>query len=199
MIRRVPTVLVTVGLVGALTAWLGRFEASLPSAVSGGQATVPVWRLFALVAATMPIVAMHSRLADLELVATRRLRHQQRLYLVGMGTGCALLHIGIAAVTLPVPVLLILARSWPAWFGLALLAGSVAGWRLSWVLPVATAGALVYWGYRGDGRYAWWEFSARPHDDVPSLVLSLTLLVVGLTAYAATPWRRRRWQLGRRR
>ncbi|GGM32395.1 hypothetical protein GCM10012279_59180 [Micromonospora yangpuensis] len=91
-------------------------------------------------------------------------------------------------------VLAVIARSWLAWLGLALLAGAILGWRLAWTLPAATAVVLWYWGYSGNQEYRWWEFSARPHDDLPSFLLSVALLAVGLTAYAATPWRLRRWK-----
>jgi hypothetical protein len=89
--------------------------------------------------------------------------------------------------------LAVLARAWLAWFGLALLAGALLGWRLAWALPSGAAVVLWYWGLQGNDQYRWWEFSSRPYDDVPSLLLSVALLAIGVTAYIATPWRRRRW------
>ncbi len=183
-------------IIGVLTAWLGTSLAPVPTAVDAGQATVPVWRLLALGAAVLPVLALHSQLADLEVVATRRLRRLQRGYLAGMGSTCALIYLGLSATTLPVTALAVAARAWIAWFGLALLSGAVLGWRLAWVLPAIAAVIVIYWGYMGDG-YAWWEFSARPHDDLLSLILSVGLLAVGVAAYSATPWRRRRWSPSR--
>jgi hypothetical protein len=132
---------------------------------------------------------MRSHLADLEQPLTRRLRRFQRGYLIVTAVGSALLYLGIAAVTLPLPLLITGARSWAAWYGLALLAGVVLEWRLAWTLPALTAVILWYWGY-ADGHFAWWEFSARAPGDLRTLALSAALLGVGLAAYWLTPWRR---------
>lgn len=188
--RRAWTVLVAVVLLGALTAWFGAQTAMVPAAVEGGLAAIPLWRLLAMGAAVLPVLALHSRLADLEVVATQRLRRHQRTYLCAMSLGCATIYLGISATTLHPLVLVIMGRSWLAWWGVALVAGALLGWRLAWTLPAVMSVGFAYWGYH-DG-YRWWEFSARPHDDLPSLALSVGLLAAGLAAYAATPWRRRR-------
>ena len=96
--RRATSVLSATVITGALTAWLGLYQASLPAAFQTGRSTIPIWRLLALGAAVVPVVALHSRLADLELVATRRFRHYQRIYLGGMSLGCAAIHLGISAI-----------------------------------------------------------------------------------------------------
>lgn len=190
-VRPARTTLTVTVVLGALAAWIGSVEAPLPAAVNQGQATVPLWRMIAMGAAVLPVLALTSPLAGLELAATQRLRTMQRLYLAGLSTSCAAIYLASCAIVLSPAVVGIIARSWIAWFGLALTAGAVLGWRLSWTLPSAVAIVLWYWGYHEDQRYQWWEFSARPHDDLPSLLLSVTLLVAGLAAYAATPWRRR--------
>ncbi|MFV2097707.1 hypothetical protein ACFHW1_19865 [Micromonospora sp. LOL_014] len=84
-----------------------------------------------------------------------------------------------------------IARSWLAWTGLALLSGMWLGWRLAWTGPALVAVILFYWGTSRQGEYFWWEFTARPGDDLASLLLSAAILAIGLGAYAATPWRRR--------
>lgn len=192
-----------VSLAGALAtavvvAMLGTFEAPLPAAVEEGQARIPIWRLLTMAVAVLPVLALHSPLAELEAVATRRFRHGQRIYLAATVLGSALVFLGGAAIALHPLVLLIIARSWLAWFGLALIAGVLLGWRLAWTLPVLVAVILFYWGFAA-GEYRWWEFSARPPDDVASLLLSLALLCAGLIAYRATPWRRRTWRRWRGR
>ncbi|MFC4105208.1 hypothetical protein [Micromonospora zhanjiangensis] len=180
-------------LLGVLVAWFGLVRTPIPTAVEEGKATIPLWRMTAMGAASLPVLALSSPLADLELVATRRLRSMQRRYLAGLSGVCAVTYLALCAIVLHPSVVVIIARSWVAWFGLALVAGAALGWRLAWALPSAVAVVLWYWGYSGHERYQWWEFSARPHDDLPSLVLSIALLAAGLTAYAATPWRRRFW------
>jgi hypothetical protein len=197
-VRRAWFVLAAAVVLAALTLWRGASTAPVPTAVEMGRATIPVWRLLAMGAAVLPVLALHSRLADQEAVATRRLRRFQRLYLGGMSLACLMIYLGISAIALHPYVLMIMARSWLAWLGLALVAGAVLGWQLAWTLPAFTAAVLTYWGYRRGGGYEWWEFSARPHDDLPSLLVSLALFATGLVAYWLTPWRRRRLAYWRR-
>ncbi|QOC94174.1 hypothetical protein [Micromonospora craniellae] len=192
-VRPARTVLAVTVLLGALTAWFGLVQTTIPMAVQEGKPTIPLWRMIAMGAAVLPVLALTSPLADLEQVTTQRLRSMQRRYLAGLSVGCAAIYLFICSIMLHPAVLTITARSWIAWFGLALIAGAILGWRLAWTLPSGTALVLWYWGYSGNQHYQWWEFSARPHDDLPSLVLSVALLAAGLAAYAATPWRRRRW------
>ncbi|MFY1637734.1 hypothetical protein ACN27F_31435 [Solwaraspora sp. WMMB335] len=191
-VRPAGAILAGVVLLGALAAWFGMVRTPLPQAAGQDSAIIPLWRLLAMGAAVLPVIGLTSPLAGLELMATRRLRSMQRRYLAGLGIGSAVIFLGISAFVMPPSVIAIMARGWVDWFGLALLAGAVLGWRLAWTLPSVVAVVLWYWGYGGNQQYRWWEFSARPYDDVPSLVLSAALLAVGLAAYAATPWRRRR-------
>ncbi|MFC4149038.1 hypothetical protein ACFO0M_22520 [Micromonospora mangrovi] len=197
-VRPARTMLAVTVLLGALTAWLGLVETPVPTAVEAGSASIPLWRMLTMGVAVLPVLGMHSPLATLELVATRRLRSMQRIYLAGLGVGSAVIYLGICAFVMQREIVEIMARSWIAWFGLALLAGAVLGWRLAWTLPATVAVVLSYWGYTGGQQYRWWEFTARPADDLPSLLLSAALLALGLIAYAATPWRRRRWTRWRR-
>lgn len=195
-VRPVRTVLAVTVLLGALTAWFGLIETPIPTAVDEGKAKIPLWRMLTMGVAVMPVLSLHSPLASLEMVATRRLRSMQRLYLAGLGIGSAGSFLGICTFVMQPEIIGVIARSWIAWFGLALTAGVTMGWRLAWTLPSLVAIVLFYWGYTGNQQYQWWEFSARPHDDLPSLILSATLLAIGLIAYAATPWRLRRWRHG---
>jgi hypothetical protein len=188
--RARPVFVAMIGL-GTLAALLGTYETTLP-ALSAARAVIPMWRLLAMGAAVLPVISLHSRLADLEVVTTRNLRRLERWFLLGASIGGAAIYLGLASLTLPAYVLAIIARSWLAWLGLALIAGAALGWRLAWTLPTAVAMVLWFWGLKTDGTYRWWEFSARPYSDGPSLGLSVFLLALGLVAYWATPWRRRR-------
>jgi hypothetical protein len=196
-VRRARSALAATILCGALSSWLGLYNTSLPT-VDNARTIIPLWRLLALAAAVPPIVSLHSQLADLEVVSSRVLRLYQRTYLAGMSFTCALIYLGISALTLPPEILVVIARSLLAWSGLALVAGVLLGWRLAWTLPITVAVVLWYWGYAGNDHYRWWEFSARPYTDVPSLIVSLALLAVGMVAYWATPWRRKRLSWRRR-
>jgi hypothetical protein len=197
-VRRSMSILIAAAVCGVATAWLGTVEVAVPTVAAQGQGRIPMWRLLAMGAAVLPVLAMHSHLADLEQGVTRSLRRAQRMHLVGMGVGCASLFLAFAALALHPLVLLVVLRSWLAWYGMAMLAGVVLGWRLAWTLPAIVAVILMYWGYQ-NGDYRWWEFSARPYDDQGALMLSLGLLAAGLVAFWMTPWRRRRLRVSRRR
>ena len=197
--RRPGTVLAGAFVTAVVVALLGTVEAPLPAVVEEGQARIPIWRLLTLAVAVLPVLALHSPLAELEAVATGRFRRAQRIHLAATVLGSVLVFLGGAAIGLHPLVLLVIARAWLAWFGLALIAGVLLGWRLAWTLPALVAVILFYWGFAA-GEYRWWEFTARPPDDPASLLLSLALLGAGLIAYGVTPWRRRAWlQRARRR
>lgn len=185
--RRVRVTCVLAMVVGALTMWLGTKEAPVPTASSDGVAVVPMWRPLAMIAGTLPALGMHSTLHDLETVATDVHRRAERRYLLALFLACTGLEV-IAASGLDTSDLLTLARSLPAWFGVALVAGTCFGWPLAWTLPVGVFGLLEYWGPAGDG-YSWWVFSALPADDVPSMLFSICLLGAGIACHATTRWR----------
>ena len=181
-------------LLGVLTAWIGLREVPVPIALEHGNATLPMWRLLAMGVGILPALSLHSNLRDLEETSTERHRRAERRYLLGLSLACAGVYLVIASLTLHLWLLAIVSRSLSGWLGLALMSGRILGWRLAWAFPVAASCILAYWGAAaGTGNnYAWWEFSARPHDDVPSLLLTACLLAGGVLAYSATPWRWKR-------
>jgi len=142
-------------------------------------------------AGVVPALALHSELGSLEEARTARLVHLQRCYLLLLSCVCAALFLALAALSLQPADVAVMARSLAAWLGLALLSGRVLGWRLAWVLPVLTLCVLVYWGGSAAqvDPFDWWEFSARPAGDVPSLVVSAALLASGMLAYFFSAWR----------
>ena len=145
--------------VGVLTAWLGLVEARLPTAAEEGQAVIPLWRMLVIAAAVLPVLALSSPLASLEVTATHRLRRVQRYYIFSLATGSAVIYLSISALAIHFSLLAMIARASVAWFGLALLAGRLLGRRLAWTLPSIVAIVLWFWGYQKDG-YPWWEFTA---------------------------------------
>ena len=196
--RRVPGVSIAVIGIAALSVAIGTWPSRFPTMSSSPAAQVPFWRMLVIVVAVLPIIALHSSLADLEIVATRAFRIRQRRYLVAAAAISVASYLAICASVFPTPVIAIMFRGWFGWFGLALLAGALLGWRLAWTVPVCTGIVFWYWGFDSNSQqFHWWEFSARPVLDLPSLLLAVGLVLVGAAAYAATPWRRR--QLLRRR
>lgn len=182
------TLAVVIGLAG-LTAWLGTFQATLPSASSQSGSVVPVWRLLAMGVGTLPVLSLHSPLDTLEMTGGERLRSTQTTYLIISAIASSAIYLTIISSAIGSSTTMVIGRSLPGWIGLALLSGRVLGWRLAWVAPAAAACVLIYWGGRGPDIYVWWEFSARPYVDLAALNVSLALLLVGAVAYWITPWR----------
>jgi hypothetical protein len=196
MVRRGWAPLLVAVLLGALASLIGAYQAPVPAALETGTATVPLWRVLAMGAAVLPVLALHSPLADLEAAATVRQARMERDYLIGIACAVMVLYFSAAATTLHPLLLAIMLRSVPGWLGLALVSGRLFGSRLAWIGPLIAICVMTYWGNgSADGGYAWWEFSALPHDDLAGLLVSIGLLGIGVWFHWAAPqwrWRRRR-------
>lgn len=188
--RRAGSALAVTLVLALITVWWGFATASLPSASPGAR--IPLYRFMAMGTAIVPVLALYSPLHDLEGPATDQYWRTERVYLALMAATSSVVYLALASITLPATTLVLVGRSIFGWIGLALVSGRVLGWRLAWVLPVATIFVLLYWGSVDHGYgYRWWEFSARPHDDIAALLVSVVLLAAGAAAMWATPWRLR--------
>ncbi|MGC5031646.1 hypothetical protein [Micromonospora sp. DT229] len=173
---------------GLTTAWIGADEMYVPSSTPTGETLMPLWKPLSMGAAVIPVLGLYSSLRDLEVVTTARLRRMENLYLAATSGLGAMVFVGLAAVALTASQLFPMIRSLPTWFGLALLSGRVAGWRLAWVLPL-TAGTMLIYLAPGD-QNEWWDIT-EPTGTWAAYGLSLGCLLVGLGAYWLTAWRRR--------
>lgn len=185
-VRRAWGALALAVLLGALSAWIGLLELPVPAAAAGGS-TIPVWQLLGVAVGAAPVLALHSHARDLE-ARTDVHRRTEHRYLAGLTAACFGAHLALAALTLPAANTGVLARALLGWLGVALVSGRVLGWRSGWVLPAVVMSVLSFWGPAGGG-HSWWEFTAQPLHDVPSLLLAVLLLATGLAAHALTPWR----------
>ncbi|AEB42410.1 hypothetical protein [Micromonospora maris] len=175
-------------VLGLTTAWIGANAVYVPASTPTGETLMPLWKPLSMCAAVIPVLGLHSSLEDLDVVATSRLRRMENLYLATISGVGAMVFVGLAAVALPADQLLPMIRSLPTWFGLALLSGRVAGWRLAWVLPL-TAGTMLIYLASGD-RIEWWDIT-EPTGSWGAYGLSVVCLLVGLCAHWLTAWRRR--------
>jgi hypothetical protein len=148
-----------------------------------------MWRLLAMSLGVLPTLAMHSELDSLEDSSHSTARSTLAFYFFPFTLLLCTVYLTLATIGLSLSTAAIIARSIPGWLGLALIGGRVLGWRLSWVFPAGATCFLVYWGGNGPGVYSWWEFSARPYNDLPAAIVSLLLLLIGILAYWVTPWR----------
>ncbi|WP_202121254.1 hypothetical protein [Streptomyces sp. BA2] len=84
-------------------------------------------------------------------------------------------------------------RSLLIWLGLALLSAAVLGQQLGWAIPLASVLFLVWYPNN------WWDWTANPPTDLFSWAVAAIALSIGVTATAATPWRRKAFFLRCRR
>lgn len=196
-VHRPVTVLLGVLAVGVAVAWLGHKPSPLPTSGDGEASATPSWRMLAMFAGVLPLLSLHSPMAELEASAAHRFHRGRALRLTGLWTASMVLFLCVSAVAVEDRVLQVMAVALPGWTGLGLLGGRLLGWRHSWALPALVLCAVTYWGVRDDdGTYPWWDFTVQPPgENLPGLVLGLVLLGAGVFAYALTPWRSRRLSL----
>jgi hypothetical protein len=149
--------------------------------------------MLAMFAAVLPVLSLHSRMADLEAVGTTRFHRGRAWRLTMLWVMSMAVYLGVCAVPVEDRVWEVMAVALPGWTGLALLGGRVLGWRQTWVFPSVVLCAVSYWGVQDDsGGYPWWDFTRAPVAERPmGLGLSLGLLAAGVMAYWLTPWRLR--------
>ncbi len=192
-VRRPGGVLLMVLLSGLSVAWLGDTLTPLPTAAGAQSPGTPSWRMLAMFAGVLPVLSLHSRMAELEAVGTTRFYRGRALRLTTLWAVSTVIFLGSCAVSAEGRVLEVMAGALPGWTGLALLSGRVCGWRQGWIFPALVLLLVSYWGVQDEtGSYPWWDFTRSPLLEQPtSLGMSVGLLTVGIAAYWMTPWRLR--------
>lgn len=167
-------------------AWVGtRWMLSLPESGVETGALVPFVVMGALAAACVIGAGAGSPFCEVERTGARPLPPLRLAHLGGLLLLTALV---LAAVLLafdldgarPKEPLIMLLRNLAGFAGLALLAARVSGAGLSWLVPLAFAGAAYFAGRLPDGSYASWAWHMQPGDDGLSRIVSLALFVAGL-------------------
>lgn len=176
-------------VVSLLVACFGATEVGAPSASPGGT-TLPLIRLSPVASGMLPVLVLASRMSSLEAAAGTAFRRLEAGLLVVAFLVSGLLMLWACMLASGHNAVPTTARALLAWFGLALLAGRLLGWRACWWGPCLALCVLVYWGYdSGRGEFRWWEFTAPGADPLPAWILSVGLLAAGAVAYGLTPWR----------
>lgn len=192
-VRRPGSILLMVLLSGLSVAWLGDRLAPLPTVAGAQSAGTPSWRMLAMFAGVLPVLSLHSPMAELEAVGTTLFHRGRALRLTMLWATSMAVFLGVCAVSVEGRVLEVMAGALPGWTGLGLLSGRLLGWRQGWILPVLVLLLVGYWGVQdGTGSYPWWDFAHSPVLERPmGLGISLGLLAAGMMAYWMTPWRLR--------
>ncbi|MFE5598685.1 hypothetical protein ACFQ8O_05780 [Streptomyces coelicoflavus] len=149
-----------------------------------------MWRFFVLGPAVVSVTALYSSIESLEQVATSRFHSQQKIFLVLVTLSSCACFITWVSLSFPSAMTAIMIRDFFGWFGIALAAGRMFGWRVCWILPVLVLVPMLYWGTAdADGKLPWWEFTARPIEDLGAAVENAALFLSGILVYSLTPWR----------
>ncbi len=156
----------------------------VPTLGGNEQIYIPVLFLTPLVSASAIGVAAYSPFGEAEGTASRSMPTLRLGHLVGL-LAAALATLAMAALDWRQEwAELILARNLAGFAGLALMAGTIVGSRLSWVVPLVYGIAAFRLGAIAPGRFAWWAWPIRPIGDELAAGVAIGLLATGLAAYA---------------
>ena len=150
---------------------------------------VPILVFAPLVSACTLGVSTRNPFGDCEHTVSRSLSLLRLGHLVGLLAWAAL---ALILVSFPWDdAARLLVRNLAGLTGLAFVAARLLGGRLSWTLPVAFAAIAPFAGRDGpSGGLSWWAWINQPAAHLPSLLIALALLVVGLAAICPSGPRR---------
>lgn len=75
------------------------------------------------------------------------------------------------------------------WAGVSLLSSRMFGERHCWLLPVATLFPVTYLSPDAFGQPRWWDWTRATPPDATTWSLATAMLLLGVGASIATPWR----------
>ena len=175
--------------VAAAESFFGSQTVQLPAATAHGAITIPFLYELPIITASLIVGSMHSGMSTLEEAAATPFRRAQVNHVIFLLVLTEALTFAAARTTVLIGDDFAAVRGLAGWAGLALLAGRLLGWRLSWTLPAVTVFPLIYFGYDDDGRPRWWNWpTATPHNAV-AWTVTIALLLIGVAALSLTPWR----------
>ncbi|MET7656803.1 hypothetical protein [Streptomyces sp. NPDC005486] len=174
---------------GLITSAIGGHLIPMPL-LSPGTTAPPMWRFFVLGPAVVSVTALYSPIESLEQVASSTFHAQQKIFLVLVTFSSCACFVASVSLAFPSAMTAIMIRDFFGWLGIALAAGRMFGWRVCWILPVLVLVPMLYWGTADiDGNFPWWEFTARPIEDIGAAAGNVALCLLGTLIYSLTPWR----------
>ncbi|MGW1928462.1 hypothetical protein [Streptomyces sp. NPDC001919] len=185
-VHRAAGVVAAAVAVALLSALFGNTRIALPSIGSASLSSgVPYRQELPLLSAVFITAAFGGSMAAHEACGAPVLHRLRRAYLVALTMLVCLLSFATESLAAGSEQGVVFVRSILIWLGLALLSVSLFGEQLGWVLPTASAFALIWYPLH------WWDWTANPASDPTSWCIAGLSLASGAAATAATPWRRR--------
>ncbi|MER8235905.1 hypothetical protein [Streptomyces sp. NPDC094049] len=186
-------ILAGVTVVALLSAFFGGTRIALPSLGSASLSTgVPYRQELPLLSAVFLTAAFGGTMSAHEETGSQAMHRLHLVYCVALALVACALSFGTETLAVGPEGGIVFVRSLLIWFGLALLSIRLLGQQLGWVLPMASAFLLIWYPLN------WWDWTASPADNAVGWATAVIALAMGVTATAATPWRRRALLPGRR-
>lgn len=185
-VHRATAVLSGTAVVALLSALFGGANIALPSIGSGGVTTgVPYRQELPLLSAVFLSAALDGAMSAHDAMGASTMHRFRAAYCTALTFVICAFSFGAEALANGPGSGVVFVRSVLIWLGLALLSAHVVGQQLSWTLPLTSVLFLVW--YPG----SWWDWTSNPPADPFSWIAAATALSLGVTATAATPWRRK--------
>ncbi|TXS15501.1 hypothetical protein EAO70_15965 [Streptomyces sp. adm13(2018)] len=185
-VHRATAIITGTVVVALLSAFFGNTRIALPSIGSASLSSgVPYRQELPLLSAVFITAAFGGSMSAHEASGTPAFHRLRRAYLVALTTLACVLSFGTESLTAGPEQGVVFVRSLLIWLGLALLSVRLFGEQLGWLIPLASAFALIWYPLH------WWDWTANPASDVASWSTAALSLAWGAAATAATPWRRR--------
>ncbi|MFF1693395.1 hypothetical protein ACFVXC_07200 [Streptomyces sp. NPDC058257] len=185
-VHRGPAILAGTTVVALLSAFFGGTDIALPSIGSGGATTgVPYRQELPLLSAVFLTSALDGAMSAHDAMGASTMHRLRVAYCTTLTLTVCAFSFGAEALASGPDSGIVFVRSALIWLGLALLSARLLGQQLGWAIPLASVLFLVW--YPGD----WWDWTSNPATDVFSWTVAAIALGLGVTATAATPWRRK--------
>ncbi|RPK65646.1 hypothetical protein EES43_07945 [Streptomyces sp. ADI96-02] len=183
-VHRTTAILIGVSAVAVLSALFGGTRIPLPSFGSAGTTEgIPYRQELPLMSAVFLTAVFGGAMAAHEEAAASRAHRVAVAHLVLLSLTACALSFATESLAVGLDAGLVYVRSLLVWLGLALLSVRLFGPQHGWILPLASAFPLVWFG---PNRWNWTESSAA---DGLGWTIAAASLAVGSTAVAATRWR----------
>ncbi|MGW7085183.1 hypothetical protein ACWGH2_17065 [Streptomyces sp. NPDC054871] len=184
-VHRATAVVTGTAVVALLSALFGGTNIALPSIGSGGVTTgVPYRQELPLLSAVFLSAALDGAMSAHDAMGASTMHRLRAVYCTALTFTVCAFSFGAEALANGPGSGTVFVRSLLIWLGLALLSAAVLGQQLGWAIPLASVLFLVWYPNN------WWDWTANPPIDLFSWAVAAVALSLGVTATAATPWRR---------
>ncbi|MGW7272306.1 hypothetical protein ACWGH5_17465 [Streptomyces sp. NPDC054864] len=185
-VHRGAAVLTGTTVVALVSALFGGTTIAFPSIGSGGVTTgVPYRQELPLLSAVFLSAALDGAMSAHDAMGASTMHRLRVAYCVAITATVCAFSFGAEAFVNGLGSGTVFVRSTLIWLGLALLSARVLGQQLGWVIPLTSVLFLVWF------PHDWWDWTANPPGDLFGWAAAAIALGLGVTATAATPWRRK--------